>query len=967
MPLQKLDREVCFKARPIAADILNDVKNFYFDDYYNIHYKTQENGTARLYTNNGYSLLPPKKTKGIECIITKISCYPETYRNFRCSYQLIYNSDELLNAIKTGIPLGDRNFIVTTVLKMFNSPTSVKFFKEIGKPVKYPIPSDFEVPQKFLTKTLFNYQKENIKWMLNIENTLPKLTFIPDKFKKLTDEEDIYIDTSNYIFCKELDIEKTNYQICGGGLLDEMGLGKSICISTLHLMNPCKVNLLTSPVNNTNLTETTAFDNTRCNAWIKSKKRFCIKPPIEDTGYCKRHGKMPKDKICKPPKVTVHDLKDKPVSPEEYNFTVGQLVDSSINHHLRSKSTLIACPNHLCSQWKQELRDYSTKGRKITVIASVTDFKRSTYYDLVTSDFVIVTFNFLKSSHYRSLFLEYNIKESEDYDQIEYIGVEKTRQQGLLKETCPILHLIYWHRIVVDEIQEVYNFPVSVHRFLECFYAKYRWIISGSLEKFCNSSMLLRFIQNCNIYQKIGESVSENNFKFVKCEELPLELKNFAINNAFRRNTKQSVESEFVLPDIQEEVYFLTMSKTEKAMYDSRDLKMNNLEQRIRDDYIRQLCCHPNISNKTAQLLEKCKTLDEIQQVMSDNIKNKITKIEKRILEYAQTVTDLENQIANAERAVANNQIPAYMLRELRYQKTRTNTNIDKEKIHLEHLKTSMNYFNTVVPKIESNDLDTCSVCLGDIEEKDIGVTRCGHIYCYSECLCQLLAQIGRCSVCQNPLKNSDIFHVVTKQDLEKKQPSTELEKLIEVHGTKMANLILYIRKFSEKTEEKAIIFSQWDNLLQLVNVTLKEEKIPTVLCRGSVYQKSSAIRKFSNDPSYRVILLSSKNAASGINLTKATRIIFIDPVYGTPEYKQKQEEQAIGRSHRLGQTKPITVVRFIMKDTIEEDIHKWTANEEMKDKPNNCLPRLNNNTETDATDIEELLEEMDISSDEDW
>ena len=64
--------------------------------------------------------------------------------------------------------------------------------------------------------------------------------------------------------------------------------------------------------------------------------------------------------------------------------------------------------------------------------------------------------------------------------------------------------------------------------------------------------------------------------------------------------------------------------------------------------------------------------------------------------------------------------------------------------------------------------------------------------------------------------------------------------------------------------------------------------------------------------------MLSSRNAASGINLTIANKIILLEPVYGSFEYRKNIEEQAIGRADRIGQKSPIDVYRFIIS---EEDM----------------------------------------------
>ena len=81
-------------------------------------------------------------------------------------------------------------------------------------------------------------------------------------------------------------------------------------------------------------------------------------------------------------------------------------------------------------------------------------------------------------------------------------------------------------------------------------------------------------------------------------------------------------------------------------------------------------------------------------------------------------------------------------------------------------------------------------------------------------------------------------------------------------------------------------------------------------------------IERFKKDPNIKIIMLSSSNAASGINLTEANKILFLETIYGTKEYRKNMEDQCIGRSVRIGQKKPVEIIHFIIKDTIEEDIY---------------------------------------------
>ena len=71
------------------------------------------------------------------------------------------------------------------------------------------------------------------------------------------------------------------------------------------------------------------------------------------------------------------------------------------------------------------------------------------------------------------------------------------------------------------------------------------------------------------------------------------------------------------------------------------------------------------------------------------------------------------------------------------------------------------------------------------------------------------------------------------------------------------------------------------------------------------------------------MIMLSLDNAASGTNLTQATHVILLEPVGGPKSHADATEAQAIGRAHRVGQSKQVTVVRFIVRNTVEQEMHE--------------------------------------------
>lgn len=71
----------------------------------------------------------------------------------------------------------------------------------------------------------------------------------------------------------------------------------------------------------------------------------------------------------------------------------------------------------------------------------------------------------------------------------------------------------------------------------------------------------------------------------------------------------------------------------------------------------------------------------------------------------------------------------------------------------------------------------------------------------------------------------------------------------------------------------------------------------------------SLAPQAFQSDPPTRIFLLGARAAAVGLTLTSANHVYLLEPLMSPA-----MELQAIGRSHRLGQTRPVTITRFYIK-----------------------------------------------------
>lgn len=86
--------------------------------------------------------------------------------------------------------------------------------------------------------------------------------------------------------------------------------------------------------------------------------------------------------------------------------------------------------------------------------------------------------------------------------------------------------------------------------------------------------------------------------------------------------------------------------------------------------------------------------------------------------------------------------------------------------------------------------------------------------------------------------------------------------------------------------------------------------------------QKKASTEKFSFDNNYNLLLLSTLNVGSGCDLSMAKRVILLDTIDGAGEFITGIERQAIARCHRIGQSSSVEIIRYIAKDTIEEEIY---------------------------------------------
>lgn len=139
--------------------------------------------------------------------------------------------------------------------------------------------------------------------------------------------------------------------------------------------------------------------------------------------------------------------------------------------------------------------------------------------------------------------------------------------------------------------------------------------------------------------------------------------------------------------------------------------------------------------------------------------------------------------------------------------------------------------------------------------------------------------------------------------------------------GTKIEAVVRRVKFLLTRDENtKILIFSEWDDVLNVVEKAIEANEV--VFTRAEAGSKFRvAVDKFKHDPSVNALLLPLKRGAHGLNLTEAQHVVLLEPVLDPG-----LEAQAIKRVDRIGQTQPTCVHRFIIRDTVEENVYKFST-----------------------------------------
>ncbi|XP_008539094.2 E3 ubiquitin-protein ligase SHPRH [Equus przewalskii] len=211
---------------------------------------------------------------------------------------------------------------------------------------------------------------------------------------------------------------------------------------------------------------------------------------------------------------------------------------------------------------------------------------------------------------------------------------------------------------------------------------------------------------------------------------------------------------------------------------------------------------------------------------------------------------------------------------------------------------------------------EPCPICARQLG-KQWAVLTCGHCFC-NECVSIIIEQYSvgshrssiKCAICRQNTSHKEISYVFTSE----KANQEEDIPVKGSHSTKVEAVVRTLKRIQRRDPgAKALVFSTWQDVLDIISKALTDNSMEFAqISRVKTFQENLSAFKY--DPQINILLLPLHTGSNGLTIIEATHVLLVEPILNPAH-----ELQAIGRVHRIGQTKPTIVHRFLIKATIEE------------------------------------------------
>lgn len=201
--------------------------------------------------------------------------------------------------------------------------------------------------------------------------------------------------------------------------------------------------------------------------------------------------------------------------------------------------------------------------------------------------------------------------------------------------------------------------------------------------------------------------------------------------------------------------------------------------------------------------------------------------------------------------------------------------------------------------KEEKFPVETCCICLGTQPKGDQVETPCGHVFCQG-CIRTWIGTSEKCPSCRQaiPPKTLSLALPTAHEALKPKGNMSKLRAIETILG-------------DIPSDEKVVISTRFPEAAQMVSQVLE---CPWLHGKLSREKRKEVLEIFENNDGPKAIVLNVHLFFFGLNLTRANHLILVDE-----PPKRCLSSQLIGRLHRIGQTRPVTIYRLVTAGTLEE------------------------------------------------
>ncbi|PON71009.1 Cdk-activating kinase assembly factor [Parasponia andersonii] len=614
--------------------------------------------------------------------------------------------------------------------------------------------------------------------------------------------------------------------------------------------------------------------------------------------------------------------------------------------------TLIVCPTSVLRQWDDELRNKVTSKAGLSVLVyhgsnRTKDPCELAKYDVVLTTYSIVSMEVPKQprvdeddenkgkpkDHLLSMGLSPSKKRKNLPGSDKKRSDKKGSDSALLDSVARPLAKVGWFRVVLDEAQSIKNHRTQVARACWGLRAKRRWCLSGTPIQNAIDDLYsyFRFLKYdpYDAYKLfctyIKTPVSKNPTNGYR--KLQTVLKTIMLRRT--KGTLLDGEPIITLPPKSVELKKVDFSKEERDFYsrleaDSRaqfeeyanagTVKQNYVNILLMLLRLRQACDHPSLVKGFDSHSLWNSSVEIARKLPRDEQEHLLKRLEASLAICGICNDPPEDGVVAKCGHVFCNQCLSELL------------SGDEPECVITNCKARLNA-SSVFSKATLNSClrdQSCEDSTADFSHPDVIETgeSCYESRTYSSSKIKAALDVlqSLCGPHDNSPGNGSVPNasdgnassMENSVDTCAVEPPKDIPDRLNFDVDKMSSTSIKI------VGQKAIVFSQWTRMLDLLEGCLKDSSIKYRRLDGtmSVTARDKAVKDFNTLPEVSVMIMSLKAASLGLNMVAACHVMLLD-LWWNPT----TEDQAIDRAHRIGQTRPVTVLRLTVRDTVEDRI----------------------------------------------